>query len=572
MGPKQWVVYEADQTRRRALAQALAISPITAAVLLARGVTTDEQARRWLAPLEAVQHDPFLLPDMERAVDRLHQAIRRGERVCVYGDYDVDGMCAASLYLTVFRALGADVVVYIPHRLREGYGLNGPALERLAREGVTLLVTADCGTTAHREVALATSFGLDVIVTDHHQADALLPPASAVLNPHRADSAYPFRGLCSAALAYKVAVAYARKYGDGGEAGAAMEETLDLVALATVADVVPLQDENRLFVQAGLAQISRGARPGLRALKAAAGLEGDRPCTASTVAFKLAPRLNAAGRLAHAETGVRLLTTESEREAHELAKHLEQLNRERQRIEEQTTAEALGGVPDDDAPAAMVLGARHWHPGVVGIVAARLVERFHRPAAVLAIGTDGLAKGSARSVPGFDLYDALRQCRDVLEGFGGHPCAAGLTVQEARLSEFRERFTAVAAAWAGPERRGPELLVDAEVALTDVDHRLVRELDRLHPFGAGNPEPTFAVRNLAVLDRRVVGERHLKLTVRHENSAPFESIGFRMGALIERGLEPGQVVDMAFVPELSRWNGLDRIQLRIRDLRASRAG
>jgi single-stranded-DNA-specific exonuclease len=566
MGPKQWVVYEADRERRQALARALSISPITASVLLARGITTEGQARSWLAAEDGGRHDPFALPDMERAVDRLHRAVRLGEPLAVYGDYDVDGISASSLYLTVLRRLGADVRVYIPHRQLEGYGLNGPAIERLRREGVRLLVTSDCGTTSHREVALANSLGVDVIVTDHHQPDLTLPPALAVLNPHRADSTYPFRGLCSAALAYKVMSAYATTH--GGDL--ALDETLDLVALATVADVVPLQDENRPFVQAGLERLTRGARPGIRALKAAAGI--DRPCTAGTVAFRLAPRLNASGRLAHAELGVRLLTTADEEEARDLAEQLERLNRERQRIEEQMTGEAVAALAGEDAPAAIVLGAGHWHLGVVGIVAARLADRFHRPAAVMAIGEGGLAKGSARSIPGFDLCEALRQCRDLLEGFGGHPSAAGLTLRESRLPAFRERFTAIAAEWAGPTRRPPALHVDALVSLSEVDHRLVRELDRLHPFGAGNPEPTLAACNLEILAQRVVGDGHLKLTVRHGGSAPFDGIGFRMGPLADRGLAPGRAVDLAFVPELNRWNGLDRIQLRIRDLRAGREG
>ncbi len=563
---KQWILRHVDPREQMALASLLSISPITASVLLARGITTKEQADRWLSPPQGGVHDPWLIPDVEKAVDRLHRAVQTGERICFYGDYDVDGMSATSLYLLFFKGLGANVGWYIPHRLREGYGLNESAIERLRGDGVTLLVTSDCGTTSHREIEAACRLGMDVIVTDHHQGKDHLPPAFAVMNPYRKDSTYPFRGLCSAGLAYKVVEAYQMKYRSGR---VSLESLLDLVALATVADVVPLQDENRHFVRQGLDLISRGTRPGIKALKAAAGVE--RACTAGTIAFRLAPRINAAGRLDHADLGVRLLTAESEDEAHHLAGHLEQLNRERQAIEEQTVVEALSAVNPDVLPAALVVWSRDWHLGVVGIVAARLVERYHRPAIVIAIDEHGIGKGSARSIPGFDLYQALSECRDLLIGYGGHPAAAGLTIEESRFPQFVGKFQEVAERWGRQHGRDPLLQVDAEVKLMDVAPRAVRELELLHPFGAGNPEPVFVVRNLTMLDVRVVGNGHLKLVVRQQGSTPFESIGFRLGELLtQRRLSRTEPIDLAFMPELNRWNGLDRIQLRIKDLRACR--
>jgi single-stranded-DNA-specific exonuclease len=447
---KQWILRHVDPRERMAFASLLSISPMTASVLMARGVTTKEQADHWMSPHQAGTHDPWLIPDVEKAVDRLHRAVTNGERMCFYGDYDVDGMSATSLYVLFFRGLGANVCWYIPHRLDEGYGLNVSAIIRLRGDGVTLLVTSDCGTTAHREVEAAYRLGLDVIITDHHQGEDLLPPAFAIMNPYRKDSIYPFPGLCSAGLAYKVVQAYQTKYGAGR---VALESLLDLVALATVADVVPLQDENRYFVRQGLDLISRGVRPGINALKSVAGVE--RTCTAGTIAFRLAPRINAAGRLAHADLGVQLLTTESEADAHQIAGQLEQLNRERQVIEEQTVTQALAAVNPDDLPAALVVASRDWHLGVVGIVAARLVERYHRPAVVIAINEHGIGKGSARSIPGFDLYQALSECRDVLEGYGGHPAAAGLTIEEFRLPEFVEQFQHVAARWGEQHDRNP---------------------------------------------------------------------------------------------------------------------
>jgi single-stranded-DNA-specific exonuclease len=501
---------------------------------------------------------------MESAVDRLFQAMQRREVVCFYGDYDVDGMSATSIYLSFFRGLGAEVRAYVPHRLREGYGLNENAVRTLAKEGVSLLVTSDCGTTSHREISLANQLGIDVVVTDHHQSDQEMPPALAVMNPHRSEARYPFQGLCSGGLAYKVAQAYDRKYGSGS---VPLESLLDLVALATIADVVPLQDENRLFVREGLVQISRGARCGIRALKHVAGIS--RECTAETIAFKLGPRLNAAGRLDEAIKGVRLLTTESEREAKELAEDLEQLNRARRDIEAEILQEALAQVEAREWPGGIGLYARGWHLGVVGIVAARIMERFHRPTVVIAVSEQGIGKGSARTVPGFDLYQALTACRDLLMAFGGHPSAAGMTIHEERLPEFAERFSAIGETWIQATQSVPQLYVDSEVRLNDVTLQLIREIGTLHPFGAGNPEPTFAVKGLDVLNARMVGEKHLKMTVRQGASLPFDGIGFGMKSLEEYGLSLKTPIDVAFTPELNHWNGYDRIQLRIRDIRAA---
>jgi single-stranded-DNA-specific exonuclease len=562
MKSKLWVFREIDLSQRAALVQALSIAPATASLLLARGVTTPDQATAWMS--HQLPHDPFLIPDMEQAVDRIHRAVTTHEPICFYGDYDVDGITATSLYLSFFRELGATARAYVPHRLREGYGLNAGAVQRLHDEGVSLLVTSDCGSTAHQEVALAARLGMDVIVTDHHQTDEQMPPAVAVLNPHRAEARYPFRGLCSAALAYKVAQAYQLRY---GEAGLPLESLLDLVALATVADVVPLQDENRGFVRQGLAQLSRGARCGVRALKQVAGVMRD--CTAETVAFKLAPRINAAGRLNDAMLGVRLLTTESPAEAQRLADQLEQLNRERQKIEAEIMAEALTLLKDQELPPALVLASRQWHLGVVGIVASRLVERFQRPVVVIAVNEQGIGKGSARTLGGFDLYQGLAACRDLVDSFGGHPSAAGVTVRESRLDKFRARFCEVVARWATDAAKIPTLHVDAELRLDEVTLQLIREIGALHPFGAGNPEPTFAVTRLEVMDARTVAEKHLKMTVRQGGSLPFDSIGFGMKSLVERGIRFRTPVDLAFTPELNHWNGYDRIQLRIRDVRPS---
>lgn len=562
MKSKLWVFRDINLLQQASLVQALSISPATASLFLARGVTTPDEATSWMS-LQS-PHDPFLIPDMEQAVERLHRAVTTHEPICFYGDYDVDGITATSVYLSFFGGLGAKVRAYVPHRLREGYGLNLSAVQRLHDEGISLLVTSDCGTTSHKEIALAGKLGMDVIVTDHHQSDEEMPPAVAVLNPHRVGARYPFRGLCSAALAYKVSQAYQLRY---GVAGVPLESLLDLVALATVADVVPLHDENRNFVREGLVQLSRGARCGVRALKQVAGVTRD--CTAETIAFKLAPRINAAGRLDDAMLGVRLLTTDNPAEAQQLAERLEQLNRERQRIEVDIMTEALASLKDQELLPALIVASRHWHLGVVGIVAARLVDRFQRPAIVMAINEQGIAKGSARTTGGFDLYQGLASCREMLEAFGGHPSAAGVTIRESRIEEFRAKFSGLVAGWNLEGAKVPTLNVDAEVRLHDVNLQLLQEIGSLHPFGEGNPEPTFAVTRLEVLDARTVGEKHLKMTVRQGTSQPFDSIAFGMKSLLERGIPSRTPVDLAFTPELNHWNGRDRIQLRIRDVRPS---
>ena len=562
MPTPHWRVRTIEQTQVAALAGALGLSPLTATVLCGRGLVEPEQVRAWLSSSGGSTHDPLTLPDMERAVDRLHMAVQRGERVCFYGDYDVDGMAAVSLHLLYWRRVGAEAEVYIPHRQDEGYGLHEGAVRKLADRGVSLLLTADCGTTSYREIEVARSLGMDVIVTDHHQLQARMPEPVAFINPYRPDSGYPFKGLCSGGLAYKVVEAHARKY---GVADAPVETFRDLVALSSIADLVPLTDENRVLIRDGLAQVGRGTRCGIRALTRDLGLNGT--CSAGTIGFRVAPRLNAAGRMAHAELGVRLLTTDSESVALQLARQLEELNRRRREIEEEMTREAIAQAEADDRPQAIVVGAEEWHSGVIGIVAARLVERYHRPAVVVAFDRDGSGKGSVRGVAGFDVCRALQRCQQDLVAFGGHPMAAGLTVRREAFADFKRRFRDAVEELMDDALKVPSLDVDASVALADVQFPLLRELERLAPFGAGNPEPTFMSRGLAVLEKRVVGENHLKLLVRQNGSVPFDCIGFRMGGLA-KALDAGNGrIDAVFTPELNEWKGSSRIQLRLHDVR-----
>lgn len=559
-----WQVRSVEPQQVSALAGALGLSPLAATVLCGRGVVEPEQAKAWLSSSGGSTHDPFALPDMERAIDRLHLAVQRGERICFYGDYDVDGMAATSLHFLFWQRVGAKADVYIPHRQEEGYGLHEGAIRKLAGRGVSLLLTADCGTTSYQEIELARSLGMDVIVTDHHQLQSCVPEPLAFINPYRPDSAYPFHGLCSGGLAYKVVEAYAQKY---RPAGASVETYRDLVALSSIADLVSLTDENRTLVRDGLAQVAQGTRCGIRALTRDLGLNGT--CSAGTIGFRVAPRLNAAGRLAHAELGVRLLTTDSEPAALQLAQELENLNRHRREIEEEMTREAITQVDAGDPQPAIVVSAKGWHIGVIGIVASRLVERYHRPAVVVTFDALGIGKGSVRSVAGFDVCRALQQCEPDLVTFGGHSMAAGLTVREEAFAGFRHRFWGAVEGLLDPGLKGRTLDVDAEVGLAAVQFPLIRELERLQPFGTGNPEPTFLSRGISVLEKRVVGENHLKLLVRQNGSVPLDSIGFRMGSLADTIDAVNGRIDAVFTPELNEWKGSSRIQLRLRDVRVA---
>lgn len=562
---KIWKVRSIDQGQVEALARVLAISPITATVLCGRGAVETDQARAWLSPAGGATHDPFQLPDMEPAIDRLHLAVQQGERLCFYGDYDVDGISATSLHLLFWRGVGAKAEVYIPHRQDEGYGLNEAAVRALAGKGVSVLITADCGTTSHHEIEVARRLGLAVIVTDHHQLQSPVPQATALINPYRPDSRYPFPGLCSGGLAYKLAEAYVQKF---GAPGVSIEAFRDLVALSSIADAVPLRDENRVLVRDGLAQLTQGTRCGIRALKHCLGLNG--PWSANTIGFRVAPLLNAAGRLAHAELGVRLLTTDSEPAALALAQQLEQLNLRRRQIEQEITREAIEQVEANELSHAIVVGAEGWHMGVIGIVASRLVERYHRPAVVVAFDQQGQGKGSVRGIAGFDVCQALAECRPYLVAFGGHPMAAGLTLRQEAFSAFNQKFVEVADGFIDAKMKVPTLEVDADVPLSHIQLPLIRELEQLQPFGMGNPEPTFLSKGLSVLEKRVVGDDHLKLVVRQDRSVPLDSIGFRMGGLAN-ALEAGRV-DAVFSPELNHWKGYHRIQLRLCDVRMSDAG
>jgi single-stranded-DNA-specific exonuclease len=553
-----WTLRPCPRRDVEALALALGIGETTASVLVRRGYGDPEKARAFL-DAEPVSHDPLLLGDMAAACESIRSAIAAGRRICVHGDYDVDGICATALALIVLRGLGADVDWHLPSRFEEGYGLSRDTLARLAEKGFGLILTVDCGITAVEEVAEARRLGLEVVVSDHHRPGDALPDCPVVATR---PSAYPFPELCGTGVVYKLAEALG-----GGES---LREHLDLVALATVADVVPLADENRGLAAAGLRRLARTSKPGLAALMRTAGVD---PATvdASAVGFRLAPRINAAGRLGHPGAALRLLLTDDPEEAGRLAGELETLNRDRQAVEERILREALrqvAGWPEARRRRrAYVLWGEEWHQGVIGIVASRLVERFNRPVVLIA-GGDEAWKGSGRSIPAFDLHAALGACAAELERFGGHRAAAGLSILPARVEAFADAFGAHADEVLSEVELRTELEVDAIVRGDELTLDLVEELERLAPFGLGNPGVTLLAPACELTELGAVGDgKHLKLAVtpRGGPARPVRSgaIAFGQGAQLDRFRRPG-LYDVAFRLAANRWNGTVSPQLVVR--------
>lgn len=545
------------------LADAMDVPRPFAAVLLNRGVSTAEESHAFLAPDRSMLCDPFLLPDIEPALERLRRALRTGEPVFVCGDYDVDGITSIVLVSRCLRAAGIDVGFYIPNRVVDGYGLSRKGIDAAADFGSRLIVTVDSGVTGHEEIRDAASRGIDVIVTDHHEPQESLPPALAVVDPKRKDSRYPYKDLAGVGVAFKVMEALAQ---DSREIAYTVEENTDLVAVGTVADIVPLTSENRVLTVLGLDRLRRTANPGLRSLMEVADVE-PAGARASHIGFALGPRLNAAGRLSEAAIGVELLTTEDPRRAAEIAQELDRKNRERRNLEARVLAEAER-IIDEEVDLAtrrsIVLWSEGWHPGVIGIVASRIAKQHNRPTILFSIA-NGLAKGSGRSIPGFDLHAALFRCRGHLETFGGHQHAAGVTLDPARLRGFRDCLEEAVAASLREEDLTPIVEIDAMVGFPDCDFALVKLLKRVRPFGAGNPEPVFGTRDVKVISAKVVGNGHLKMTV-SQGQRTMDAIGFGMADTLEHLRGSGGMVRLAYVLEENTWRGETNLQLRLKDV------
>ncbi len=562
---RRWVLpVPADEAAVDRLCRELRLPPVLCRVLVRRGYGESAAAREFLRPHAGQIHAPDGLAGMGDAVERLRRAREARETVLVHGDYDVDGICSTALFVRALRMMGVAAVPFVPHRLDDGYDLSDAGIAAAAKAGATLILTGDCGIVAHGAVERARKAGIDVIVTDHHTPGDTLPGAVAVVNPNRHDCGYPDKGLAGVGVAFKLCCALAAETGFPQER---LHAFLDLVAVATIADIAPLRGENRALVRLGLQVLPRTPNPGMRALLRVTGLEG-RDVTASQVGYVIAPRINAVGRMGAAMDGVRLLLTDDPAEAAEIAERLEGENRHRQMVDAQTLKEALGALEatfDPDRDRGVVLASPGWHPGVVGIVASRVVERIHRPTVLIALAQGEDGKGSARSVPGFHLYEAMRACSDHLVRYGGHKAAAGCSIREDRVDGFRAAFDAHARGALREEHLVPEVRIDAEVTIAEADADLVRLLRHAAPFGAGNATPVFAARGVFVSAPRTVGQGHLKATL-SAGGRTLEAIGFGMA---ERAADvvPGAPLDVAFKLEENVWNGRVSLQARLVDLR-----
>jgi single-stranded-DNA-specific exonuclease len=577
---KSWHLLPHDRGAIERLGGALRVSPVVAQLLLNRGLGELDQAERFLkAPFTGL-HPPELLPGVCAAADLLGEAVRKGRRICVYGDYDVDGTTGTAILWQALRLLGSPADFYVPHRLEEGYGLNCEALRQIAASGASVVVTVDCGIGSLAEAEEARRLGLDLLITDHHEPKASLPAAAAIVHPRLPGCAYPFGGLSGAGVAFKLAWALCQRACGSERVTPRFREFLleavVLTALGLVADVVPLHDENRIFVRHGLSRLRQAPTPGLRALLDATGLGEKSQLCAEDVSYKLAPRLNAVGRLGSARLVVELLTTTSPQRAADLARFLEGQNTQRQQYERRILVRAreLADSCDLDGAPALVLADPEWHPGVVGIVASRLVEQYARPVLLIALQERGdsgvVGHGSGRSIPGFPLHEALEACGEHLLSHGGHAAAAGFRIRAELIEAFRKRFCDYATRMleAGPPI-SPRLVLDAEVPLSALTPGMLEEVGRLEPYGMDNRRPVFLASGLQVvgeLKRIGGGERHLSFRVRQQATA-LRAIAFGMAERADELMSDGGSCCLAFTPRLNEWQGYRRVDLEVVDLR-----
>jgi len=559
------IVDEFSQEEVNALAESLRVPKVIAKMLLRRSVRDYDSARRFFKPNLENLYDPFPMKDMDRAVERLRRAVLSEEKILIYGDYDVDGITSVSFLYLILKELGVDVTYYIPDRQAEGYGLSPMGIETARERGTQLIITVDCGITGHAEIDLAQSLGIEVLVCDHHEPGPTLPRAVALLDPKRADCPYPFKELAGVGVTYKLCQGLLLRMGIDLSI---LDTFTELVAIGTAADIVPLMEENRIFVKVGLEKLNESENTGLNALLEVAGLAGKEISTGHVV-FIIAPRINAVGRMGDAERAVRLLTTKDKIEARQIAEVLEQENRHRKNVDEETFRQALEMVQQSFEPSStrsLVLHQRGWHSGVIGIVASRVVEKFYRPTVLISV-ENGIGKGSARSIEGFDLHDALKGCEDLLLAYGGHKYAAGLSISEERIPAFKQRFEEIAASRLQGEQLVPRLIIDAEISLAEIDAMFLKLLRFFAPFGPHNMRPVFVSKNLQVVGTpSLVGANHLKFKVRQSDQV-FDVIGFGMGELHYRVRSGENNLDLAYVIEENEWMGRKVIQLRAKDIR-----
>ena len=560
---KIWQIRTINSQIKKSLSQQTSLDPLIIQLLINRGLNNKEKIDTFLNCELSALSDPFLLKDMDKAVNRIQEAIAKGEKIMVYGDYDVDGLTAMALLILTLKELGAKPVHYIPHRLEEGYGLNHSAVHKSDKEGVKLLITVDCGVNSKSEVAALSNLGIDTVITDHHQPqEEFLPESLALINPLQKDCSYPYKSLSGVAIAYKLALALLgqrRKY--------FLDNHLDLVALGTIADVAPMTGENRILTKYGLARLKKTKKPGLRALIEIAGLRG-KNITCGYVGYILAPRINATGRMGSAEKSLKLLLTLDEKEAFALAQQLNQENKNRQQTQSRILKQASIKIEDEvnfKEERAIVLWDKSWHGGVLGVVASRLVEQFYRP--VILITLNGkLAKGSARSIDNFHIFNALSKCQKYLSGFGGHERAAGITLRENNLFKFKECFQEITKKTLKAADLIPSLDIDTEIPLNTLSFNLIEEIEKLSPFGSQNHRPVFCSRGLGLRGHpKIIGDKGTKAWVT-DGKITCEAVGFKVRNLWGGDFK-NAVFDLAYTPSINQWHNNRTIQLNLEDLK-----
>ena len=565
MKAKRWIVREHDAERAASLARVLGVSPILAALLINRGYADERAARVFLSPTYDQLHEPYDMLGMREAVARLRRAVETGERVLIYGDYDVDGTTGTAVLLRALKLLGGQVGFHIPHRFTEGYGIQQAALEKATADGYKLVVSIDCGIRAHEPLYWARDNGLDVIITDHHLPDEKegAPPAFAVLNPNQAGCEYPDKHLAGVGVAFKLVHALFREYGREAQVPAFMK----VVAIGTVADVAKLTGENRTIVSIGLKDLAQVANPGLRALIDVAGCGDGKGMTAYDLGFRLGPRINAAGRMDAARAVVELFDTRNTDEARRLANHLDTRNEERKTVQQQIIDLAIAEVKDPKDCYVAVIAGEGWHRGVIGIAASKIAERLNRPCVVLSIDGE-MAHGSGRSIEAYHLLNGLTACSDLFEKFGGHSHAAGITIRPQRIEEFRRRLNEHAASCLTTDDLEPLVKIDLELKPESVTFSLARELNALEPFGAGNPRPVFVTRNLRRLSEPVViKDKHLKFRLAGPQNRPLEAVWWNCVETPGQTPDLNGSIELAYTLETSAWNDEYRMQLNVLDLR-----
>jgi single-stranded-DNA-specific exonuclease len=564
----QWKLTESDQKIQGLFVRELGITPILSRILTSRQILTPEHAHRYLSPSLNDLHNPFLMKDMHKGVQRMIKAIHANEKVGIYGDYDVDGITSVVVLLKFLKDIGNNVLYYIPDRIQEGYGLNKNAIDKLRADGVGLIVTVDCGVSDHEQISYARSIGMDTIVLDHHEVPNTIPDAVAVIDQNRKECRFPFKNLAAVGIVFNFLIALrgslrkdgfwiSRKYPN-------LREYLDLVALGTIGDISPLIDENRIFAKIGLDLITEGRRVGLKALKEVCGIE-NQVIDSGKASFCLIPRINAAGRLASASEAVELLLTDDMNEAKSIAVKLEVYNRKRQTMEKSILNEILDVIENNinyKEFGSLVFASDKWHPGVIGIVASRLVDRYYRPAILISL-KDGIGKGSGRSVADFNIYQGLKKCDSLLLSYGGHRYAAGISIREEDIKGFKSLLEQVIRKDMDLSDFISQTFIDAQCNLHEVNHELMSQIGMLAPFGSKNPEPVLCVRNIRVSSHTIVGNNHLWMRI-SGNGVSHNSIWFSKGHLISS--LSSEAMDIAFTPQISYWNGISDIQLKLKDM------